>query len=117
MMRTDPVDIYVVGTGMVGARQLTREAIAALERSERLYLVHFQKSIVRYLEEFTEDIVILNDEYTDGENRRDTYARMAERVLDGAEQADGPVAFALYGHPAVLCLRVNKLWRRHPLVA
>ena len=46
-----PYDVYVVGTGMVGYRQLTREAEAALHRSDRVYLVHYQALVERYIEE------------------------------------------------------------------
>ncbi|SHJ99257.1 SAM-dependent methyltransferase [Haladaptatus paucihalophilus] len=98
---TNFVDIYVIGTGMVGTRQFTQEAISALEQCERVYLVHFQKSVKKYLEEFTDQVHVLTDEYNEGEKRDNTYARMAQQVLDGAEESEGPVVFALYGHPMV----------------
>lgn len=97
-----PFDIYVLGTGMVGYRQLTREAEAALAKSERVYLVHYQRLVQEYIEtEYDTDVILLTEEYTTGENRVHTYERMAQRVLDGAADADGPVSFALYGHPMV----------------
>ncbi|MFB6173943.1 MAG: SAM-dependent methyltransferase [Halobacteriales archaeon] len=97
-----PYDIYVVGTGMVGYRQLTREAEAALRKSERVYLVHYQTLVREYIEdELGTEVVALTEEYTVGENRANTYERMADRVLEGAAAADGPVSFALYGHPMV----------------
>lgn len=98
----NPVDIYVVGTGMVGYSQLTREAMSALEASERVYFAATQDLVLEHVrEEYTEDVVDLNEEYERNESRLDTYERMAEEVLSGAEELDAPVAFALYGHPMV----------------
>lgn len=95
------MDIYVIGTGMVGYRQLTQEAIGALEASERAYLVHFKRTVKEYIGEFVDEVVPLTDEYEEGRDRGHAYARMAERVMDGAETAGSPVTFALYGHPMV----------------
>lgn len=97
-----PIDIYVIGTGMVGSNQLTREAVHALERSERLYWAGEQDRVREYLRsEYVSDTVDLTEEYQDGLDREVSYRRMKEAVLDGAEEADEPVAFALHGHPFV----------------
>lgn len=95
-----PVDIYIIGTGMVGYSQMTIEAQSTLEAAERIYLVHYQDTVYEYMEEHAETIP-LTAEYTEGEARQHTYDRMAEQVLDGAEELEGPVVFALYGHPMV----------------
>lgn len=97
-----PEDVYVVGTGMVGYRQFTREVEAAIRKSARCYLVHYQALVERYIEDdLGTPVEPLTGEYEPGEHRADTYRRMAARVIDGAEAADGPVCFALYGHPMV----------------
>lgn len=95
------VDIYVVGTGMVGYRQLTREAEAALKNSERIYLVHYQGVVKEYMSELADEVINLTEQYESGIDRKETYERMAEEVIEGAKSADGPVSFALYGHPSV----------------
>jgi len=105
----NPIDIYIVGTGMVGYRQMTEEADAALRNSETTYLVHYQKVVADYLEDTTAseltdvsgELVNLTDEYEEDEDRKNTYERMASRVIEGAEEANKPVCFALYGHPNV----------------
>lgn len=97
--QTTPTDIYVVGTGTVGYRQLTKEAEAALEKSDKVFLVHHQELISDYLDEFTE-VIDITDEYEDNTERSDTYKRMAERVIDSAQEPDTEVvSLALYGHP------------------
>jgi uncharacterized protein YabN with tetrapyrrole methylase and pyrophosphatase domain len=94
-----PVDIYVVGTGTVGYRQLTKEAEAALKKSDKVFLVHHQELISDYLEEFTE-VIDITDEYEDNTERSNTYQRMAERVISSAQEPDTDVvSLALYGHP------------------
>lgn len=101
-MTVDPTDVYVVGTGMVGYRQLTKEAEAVLEKAERIYTVHHQELVREYFrEEYPGTVIDLTGEYSKTETRDVTYERMARAVLDGAEEADDPVAFALYGHPTV----------------
>lgn len=100
--RRHPYDVYVLGAGMVGYRQFTRETEAALEKSETVFLVHSQEIVAEYVErEFTDDVISLIDEYEPTVRRDETYERMAERVLETAEEADDPVSFLLYGHPMI----------------
>lgn len=95
-------DIYIVGTGMVGTRQVTREAALAFESSTTVYLIHHHtETMRRYLEGFDVEVVDLTDLYEEGELRRNTYEAMAEAVLDAAETSDEPITVALYGHPFV----------------
>lgn len=94
-------DIYVIGTGMVGYRQLTQEAIAALDRSEQIYLVHYQKIVSDHMEEYADDVIDLTTKYEQDTKRKYAYEQMAETVLDAAEECDSPITLALYGHPLV----------------
>lgn len=98
----DPIDIYVVGLGMVAIRQMTNEAEAAIDNSERVYAVDYKTDLLeRYVSDRVDGFVDLTNEYTEGENRAKAYERMAQEVIDGAKECDGPVTFALYGHPLV----------------
>lgn len=99
----NPIDVYIVGTGIVGYNQLTREAISALDESERLYWAGTQDFVLEHIQEEhdIDDVIDLNEEYNEGLDRMETYRRMSDAVLDGAEELDSPVAFALHGHPFV----------------
>lgn len=98
----NPIDIYVAGTGMVGYSQITREVESAFEESEVVYLLDTKGPINGYLEnEFDVDIYDLSEHYGDDKDRRETYDEMADAVLEGADCSDGPVTFALYGHPMI----------------
>jgi len=108
MTHDNPIDVYLVGTGMVGYRQFTKEAEAAVRNSERVFLVHYQDLVKSYLEDevaaeldVAGEVELLTSEYEEGEDRGHAYDRMAERVLEGARKADAPITFALYGHPMV----------------
>jgi tetrapyrrole methylase family protein/MazG family protein len=101
-MTTDPTDIYIVGTGMVGNRQLTRETEEAFKKSARIYHVVHHNLLKEYLEDtYSAETIDLTDSYSADGTRTDAYENMAEEVLGGAEKEDDPVAFALYGHPMV----------------
>ncbi|WP_256558426.1 SAM-dependent methyltransferase [Salinilacihabitans rarus] len=95
-------DIYVVGTGMVGTRQLTREVELAFESSSEVYLLDHQPEIMRrHLDSFDAEVTDLRELYDEGGLRENSYEAMAETVLDAAEASDEPVTLALYGHPFV----------------
>lgn len=101
-MTETPFDVFIVGTGMVGTRQITHEVDRAFEKSETVFLIDHQSDIMsRYLEEFDTTIVNLTEEYEEGKRREETYRQMAERVMDEAEESGEPVTLALYGHPFV----------------
>lgn len=102
-MPENPVDIYVVGTGIVGYNQLTREAISALEESERVYWAGTQDLVLDHIqtEYGVDEVVDVNEEYQEGRDRMVTYERMSDAVIEGAEELDSPVAFASHGHPFV----------------
>jgi uncharacterized protein YabN with tetrapyrrole methylase and pyrophosphatase domain len=100
-MSDNPVDIYIIGTGMRGYRQITKEAEAAIEASERLYSIHLSDLYDGYLSEFDIERVDLRDYYQEGKDRVDTYEEIAETVLDAGESCSAPITFAIYGHPMV----------------
>lgn len=100
-MTDNPIDVYIVGTGMVGYRQITKETENAIEESEKIFLVHYHQTFTDYLDKFDIEVVDLTEEYGEGADRGKTYERMADRVINTAETCDAPVTFALYGHPLV----------------
>jgi len=98
----NPTDIYVVGTGMVGYSQLTREVESAFEESEEVYLLDTKGPINKHIQsEFEAVVYDLTEHYGDDKDRQKTYDEMASLVLDAADDAKKPVTFALYGHPMI----------------
>ena len=93
-------DIYVIGLGLVGTHQITGEGWHALRSAKSVFVLHFDPLVVRSLEREVGPVDTLDDLYELGLDRRVTYRRMADRVVQVAVEG-GPVCLALYGHPLV----------------
>jgi len=100
--KTYPFDIYVVGLGIVGTRQITKEVEAVLRKSERVFILFYQEIMHDYIaRDLGTPVTDLHDEYAEGLDRLQTYRKMADRVMDAAVEATSPIALALYGHPTI----------------
>jgi precorrin-6B methylase 1 len=91
--------LKIVGTG-IGVAHLTREAIYAISRADRL--LYCVADAVTELE-----LMNLNDNHEDlyhfyenGKPRRDTYREMADRILTVLREGNN-VCAAFYGHPGL----------------
>lgn len=99
-----PYDIYIVGTGIVPAFHLTREAEAAIRSSTEVMYVDRSFGIEEFLSSICPNVTDLAESsYAIGEERIDAYRLMATRVIEAAMN-NPPVTFALYGHPLVYSL-------------
>lgn len=107
-------DIYIVGTGINAYRQVTKEAEEALRASEKIFAVQHQGVVMDFLEEFSSDVVDLHELYEPGMKRSVTYRKTTERVIEGAKNTDGPVAFAMYGHPMIFVSSSQQIQKRAP---
>jgi len=91
-------DIFIVGMGISGYTQVTKETEQALTVAKKIFYVHTEPYIKEYFLRFCPDVEDLYALYVDHQNRMKTYEGMANRVLEAAETTK-PVVFALYGHP------------------
>lgn len=100
-----PVDIFIIGTGVIPGAHLTREAEAAIRSSNEVLFVDKSFGIEELLASVgAKKITDLHAvSYREGDNRLDAYRAMASLVVDAALD-HGPVTFALYGHPLVYAL-------------
>jgi uncharacterized protein YabN with tetrapyrrole methylase and pyrophosphatase domain len=97
-----PFDIGIVGIGIVGTHQLTREAEEVIRRSRRTFVIADGYGVTDYLRTLCPDVTELGFLYEPGKNRLPTYHKMAAEVIAGAV-AGPPVCLATYGHPWVYC--------------
>ncbi|HEV2834369.1 MAG TPA: SAM-dependent methyltransferase, partial [Pyrinomonadaceae bacterium] len=97
-----PYDIAVVGLGMTGTHQITREAEETIRRSRQTFVIDMAVSVLDYLKTLCPDVVDLRRAQKPGVHRRLTYRRMASIVIDAAIEKP-PVCFATYGHPKMYC--------------
>jgi uncharacterized protein YabN with tetrapyrrole methylase and pyrophosphatase domain len=110
-----PFDIGIVGTGIVGTHQLTREAEEVIRRSRRTFVIDSGYGIPEYLATLCPEVTELGTFYEPGRDRMPTYRRMAAEVVSAAV-ANAPVCLATYGHPWVYCYPTTLITRAAPLL-
>jgi Rps23 Pro-64 3,4-dihydroxylase Tpa1-like proline 4-hydroxylase len=94
-------DLYIVGTGIVGVRHITREVDDAFRRCREVLIVDSGFGVREHIQErcpVVTDLIPVT--YREGEPRIEAYDRMSTAVIEAALDHP-PVAFALYGHPQV----------------
>jgi hypothetical protein len=98
---SDAYDIYIVGTGIVGVRHITREADDAFERCREVLLVDAGFGVRDHIQERCPVVTdLIPETYREGQPRIDAYDRMSAAVIEAALDHP-PVAFAVYGHPQI----------------
>lgn len=110
-----PFDIGVVGTGIVGTHQLTREAEEVIRRCKRTFVIDSGYGIPEYVETLCPEVTELGTLYEPGKDRLPTYRRMAAAVVSAALD-DPPVCLATYGHPWVYCYPTTLISEAAPLL-
>jgi precorrin-3B methylase len=97
-----PFDIAIVGLGIVGVHQITREVEETVRRCRCTFVVDAGFGVVSHLKSICPEVISLLPLYELGKERLPTYRRMAAAVVNAAI-AGPPVCFATYGHPFVYC--------------
>lgn len=110
-----PFDIGIVGTGIVGTHQLTREAEQVIRRCKRTFAIDSGYGVLEYLATLSPAVTELGTLYQPGKDRLPTYRRMAAEVVSAAV-ADAPVCLATYGHPWIYCYPTTLITRAAPLL-
>ncbi|HEX3127984.1 MAG TPA: SAM-dependent methyltransferase, partial [Thermoanaerobaculia bacterium] len=93
--------LTLVGTGHMIAGQVTQEALACMEQSDKLFYVVADPATSTWIQGLNPTAESLHDEYKVGLDRMITYRRMVERTLVPV-RAGKTVCLAFYGHPGVL---------------
>jgi precorrin-3B methylase len=105
-----PFDIAVVGLGIVGAHQLTREVEEVIKRCKHVFLIESGMGISDYLRTLCPEVTNLAPLYERGKSRLPTYRKMAATVVAKALE-ETPVCLAAYGHPWVYCYPTTLIQR------
>src|SRR5215470_13404101 len=90
-----PFDIGIVGLGIVGAHQITREAEEVIRRSKRTFVIESGYGVTQYVKTLCHDVKSLAGLYEVGKNRLPTYRKMAAEVISAALSTP-PVCLATY---------------------
>jgi precorrin-3B methylase len=110
-----PFDIGVVGLGIVGTHQITRETEQVIRRSNHTFVIESGFGITDYLKTLCPDVTNLGSFYERGKSRLPTYRKMAATVV-AAALSKPPVCLAAYGHPWVYCYPTTLIKRSAALL-
>jgi uncharacterized protein YabN with tetrapyrrole methylase and pyrophosphatase domain len=110
-----PFDIGIVGTGIVGTHQLTREAEQVIRHCRRTFVIDAGYGVADYIATLCPEVEPLGGLYEPGKDRLATYHRMAAKVVSAAVDRP-PVCLATYGHPWVYCYPTTLITRAAPLL-
>jgi uncharacterized protein YabN with tetrapyrrole methylase and pyrophosphatase domain len=113
--KSAPFDIAIVGLGIVGVHQITREAEETIRQCRHTFVVDGGFGVVPFLKSICSEVTSLLPLYERGKERLPTYRRMAAEVINAAIAAP-PVCFATYGHPLVYCYPAILIQRAAKLV-
>lgn len=88
-------DLYLVGTGINGLKQITVEAMETLRKCR---IVFHTTEEHKGLLKLNSNVVDLGADYWTNEDREIVYRRLAKRIMDETKNGPG-VASVIYGHP------------------
>lgn len=103
--------LIVVGTGIRTVGQLTTEAIAWLEKADKLLYVVGDPIGEEAIRKLNPEAESLYGMYAEGKPRAQTYEEMVERILD-CVRAGLLTCVAFYGHPGVFVYPSHESIRR-----
>lgn len=103
--------LYVVGTGIGLAGQLTIEARNVVRHADQAFALMAEPFSLEVLRELNSRLTSLSDCYGDGRSRDQSYAVMVDRILEPLEYAQ-TVAAVFYGHPGVFVWPSHEAIRR-----
>ncbi len=93
-----PFDIAIVGLGITGVHQVTREAEETIRRCNVTLLADSGLGVGEYVRTLCLEVTDFADRLESGGHRVDFYRGIASEVVAAALEA-APVCFATYGHP------------------
>jgi uncharacterized protein YabN with tetrapyrrole methylase and pyrophosphatase domain len=105
-----PYDIAIVGLGMVGIHQITREAEEVIRRCRHVFITDMALGVADHLRKLAPKVTDLTTRRELGSHRVLIYRRMASEVVAAALE-EPTVAFATYGHPNLYCYPTTLIQR------
>jgi Tetrapyrrole (Corrin/Porphyrin) Methylases len=103
--------LTIVGTGLMVAGHVTPQALACIERAEKLFHLSAEPTMHLWLDGLNASAESLHDAYEVGKPRLDSYFEMVERMLEPVRRGLD-VCAAFYGHPGVFVFPAHEAIRR-----
>ncbi len=93
--------LYLLGAGIRGTLQISRETVQALQSCRRVYILHDDLMVHDFVRGLGREVVDLAELYEQFDVRSLIYRRISEILVEDARTAPG-VAFLVHGHPLFL---------------
>lgn len=103
--------LTIVGTGYMVAGQVTQQALACMEKAEKLFHLTADPVSAVWVAGLNASAESLHDAYAVGRPRLDSYLEMVERMLAPVRRGLD-VCAAFYGHPGTLVFPAHEAIRR-----
>ncbi len=103
--------LVVVGTGIKLVGQTTLEALACMQRAEKLFYLVTDLASEAWIKRLNPSATTLENCYDEGKPRPKSYREMADLIL-ASVRADLRVCAAYYGHPGVFVTSAHAAIRR-----
>lgn len=94
-------DIFLLGVGIRGTLQFTRETLQALEACDVAFVLHDDPAILRFVRALGCEVVDAAEYYPDAGRRKDVYRSVSDAIVERA-CAGNRVGFVVHGHPLFL---------------
>jgi hypothetical protein len=95
------VDLYLLGSGIRGTLQFSRETIQALSSCRIAYVLHDDLMVHAYVRSLGAQVIDLAEQYTGRTERAEVYHEISRILVEEAARGPG-VAFLVHGHPLFL---------------
>lgn len=103
--------LYVVGTGIGLAGQLTIEARNVVRHADQAFALMAEPLALEFLRALSPRLISLSAYYGGGRTRDQSYAEMVDRILQPLEDGQ-TIAAVFYGHPGVFVWPSHEAIRR-----
>ncbi|HXI32041.1 MAG TPA: SAM-dependent methyltransferase [Vicinamibacterales bacterium] len=103
--------LTIVGTGIRLVGQTTLEALAAMQRADKLFYLVADRATETWIRRLNASATTLEDCYDEGKRRSVSYREMADLIV-GAVRSGLDVCVAYYGHPGVFVTSAHAAIRR-----
>lgn len=106
-----PGSLVVAGTGIKFGGQMTLEALACIQRSEKLFYLVTEPATEAWMRQLNPTAETLAQYYAPGKSRYKTYQEITARIMS-AVRSGLQVCTAFYGHPGMLVNSTHAVIRR-----
>jgi uncharacterized protein YabN with tetrapyrrole methylase and pyrophosphatase domain len=105
-------DVIIAGTGIKGIMHMTLETKEILKHCDKVYVLHYDTSVAKYINSIGPSIVDATAYYEEGKSRNSVYEDLANDILSDAKEIK--VGFVVHGHPLFIVSTSELILQKAP---